>query len=218
MVTCIYNASSAYTIDPTSLSPELYVVSGLLPNSQPWQPEWARYIGFGIGSIIAIGVATNPDEIGRVIGIVAGSAYATLNNTQCSIDFQLALFNFTVDTVNRNITVTPMEGVGNTTDIEPSSNLTFRTTWQLTLISSDPTNLYSSLVGNSINASVKNYITAAGNGNRNPPTEAEAILAGLGNSVTVVINDILTGYAIAQLMLRTIPKRYPPQSDSKRYN
>jgi hypothetical protein len=56
-------------------------------------------------------LTTDPEEIGRMIGIAAGSDYATLNNTQCTIDFQPAQFNVTVDTINRNITVTPIKGV-----------------------------------------------------------------------------------------------------------
>lgn len=201
MVTCIYNTSSAYSIDPTALSPFVYAASGLLPNSNPGQQEWSRYTGYSTDTIVAIGVATDPEEIGRMIGIAAGSDYATLNDTQCTIDFQPAQFNVTVDTINRNITVTPVKGVANTTNIEPSGMLTFLTTWQLTLISTDQTSLYSSLVGNSINASVNNYITAVANGNGDPPTIAEATLAGMSNSVSAMIDDILTDYASAQLMV-----------------
>jgi hypothetical protein len=69
------------------------------------------------------------------------------------------------------------------------------------LISTDQTSLYSSLVGNSINASVGNYITAAANRNGDPLTEGEATLAGLSNSVEAMIDDILTCYASAQLMV-----------------
>jgi hypothetical protein len=90
--------------------------------------RWSRYIGCSPDSVVAIGVATDLEEIGRIIGIAAGASYDTLNDTQCTIDFQPALFNVTVDTINHNITITPIEGVANATDIEPSGMLTFLTT------------------------------------------------------------------------------------------
>ena len=69
------------------------------------------------------------------------------------------------------------------------------------LISTDRTSLYSSLFGDSIDARVGNYITAAANRNGDLLTEAEATLAGLSNSVAAMIDEILTFYASAQLMV-----------------
>ena len=128
MVTCIYNTSSVYSIDAAEQSPLVYAASGLLPNGHPWQQEWSRYIGCCPDSVVAIGVAADPEEIGRIIGIAAGASHDTLNDTQRTIDFQPALVNVTVNTINRNIAVIPIEGVANTTDIEPSGMLTFLTT------------------------------------------------------------------------------------------
>ena len=116
------------SIDTAEQSPLVYAASSLLPNSHSWQQEWSRYIGCSPDSVVAIGVATDPEEICRIIGFAAGASHDTLNDTQCTIDFQPALFNVTVDTINRNITITPIEGVANATDIEPSDMLTFLTT------------------------------------------------------------------------------------------
>jgi len=136
-----------------------------------------------------------------MIGIATGISYATLNNTQCLIDFQPAPFNVTVDLVHRNLTITPVKEAVNTIDIEPSGMLSLLTTWQLTLISTDQTSLYSSLVGNSANASINNYIASTIGIVSNPTSEAEATLGGLDNSVMAMIDDILTLYANAQLMV-----------------
>lgn len=77
--------------------------------------------------------------------------------------------------------------------------LSLLTTWQLTLISTDQTSLYSSPVGNSANANINNYIASTIGIVSNSRSEAEATLGGLGNSVTAMIDDILTFYANAQL-------------------
>jgi hypothetical protein len=208
MVTCIYNTSSNYFLSDSEQS-LIWIASGFLPNSHPQEPEWSRYIGFKTDPIVAIEVATAPDAIGRMIGIASGSDFAMLNNTQCTIDFQPALFNITVDSIDRNITVTRIEAGANATDIEPSGMLTFLTTWQLQLISTDQTDLYFSLVGNSFNSSINDYITSAAGRTSDPPSEAGATLAGLGNSVTAMIDDILVGYASAQLMVASDTQTVP---------
>jgi hypothetical protein len=144
---------------------------------------------------VTVGVGTA--AVSRMIGIAAGISYAILNNTQCLIDFRPAPFNVTVDLVHRNLTVTPVKEAVNTRDIEPSGMLSLLTTWQLTLISTDQTSLYSSIVGNSANPSINKYIASTIGIVSSPTSEVE----GLGNSVTAMIDDILTLYANAQLMV-----------------
>jgi hypothetical protein len=139
------------------LLPGRYTAYGYLPNSNDVL-EKASYAGVSMDAIVAIGVASSHTSVGRVFGIASGSQYSLLNNTQCTIDFQPKLFNVTVDIINHNITVTPLDTPANIEDIEPSGFLTFIANWQFTLISTDQTSFYSSLIGNSINASVTNYI------------------------------------------------------------
>ncbi|KAF8852452.1 hypothetical protein BDZ45DRAFT_716973 [Acephala macrosclerotiorum] len=204
-VECIYNTSSAYvlgndTVDAQPQTPYMFAAQGYLPNSGT-RNEWARYPGYTVDAIVAIGVATNPDVDGRILGIASGALYANLNSTQCSIDFRPALFNVTVNIANRNITVTPVAWGTAITDIEPTGFLTFLSTWQFTLVSSDQTSLYSSLVGNSFNASIANYVTSTANTSAIITAGHQASLAGLTNSVSAMIDDILVSYASAQIMV-----------------
>lgn len=199
VVKCIYNASSDFFLDNTGEN-LIYNANGYLPNSDG-NLELAIYAGFSMNAIVAIGVASSTTSVGRIFAIASGSQYPLLNNTQCTIDFQPSLFNVTVDTNDRNITVTPLDTLADIEDIEPSGFLTFVANWQFTLMSTDQTSFYSSLVGNSINASVTNYIRSTSNLTSLPLDEKDATLAGLENSVTAIIDDILGMYASCQLMI-----------------
>jgi hypothetical protein len=97
-VTCIYNASSNYLIEQVSTSD--YAVTGKLPNSN--HPEYYDYFGYSPGPLVSIATASTQTP-GRILAIAAGSDYAFLNTTQCSINFQPTLFNVTVGIVGRNI-------------------------------------------------------------------------------------------------------------------
>ncbi|CZR62141.1 uncharacterized protein PAC_12038 [Phialocephala subalpina] len=203
LVTCIYNASSAFALGNDTVDPEnmyMYAAQGYLPNSEG-RNEWSRYPGFSTNATVAIGVATIPDAVGRILGIASGNMYPNLNNTQCSIDFQPTLFNVTVNINNHNITVTPVDNSTGMTDIEPTGFLTFLATWQFTLVSTDQTSFYSSLVGNSFNASVANYVTSISNTSATAPNATQATLVGLTNSVSAMVDDILVSYASAQIMV-----------------
>lgn len=76
-------------------------------------------------------------------------------------------------------------------------------------MSTDQESFYSSLIENSINASVTNYIRSTSNSTSLPPDEREATLAGLENSVTAMIDDILEMYASDQLMIANDTKTAP---------
>jgi hypothetical protein len=201
---CIYNGSSAYFLELGDPKQELKVcvARGLLPNSGNLE-EWSRYPGYNTDNIVAIGVATIPQEPRKMLAIAAGSAYLPLNATQCEWTFEPALFTVNVELTGRNITVAPVPGI-RVADIEPLGNLTFLANWQFTLISTGQTGLYSSLVGNSFNASIENYATAQVTTRGRMPSTSEAALAGLTNSVTAVMDDVLTGYAGAQLMVENV--------------
>jgi hypothetical protein len=193
-VTCIYNSSSNYLIEHVSTSD--YAVTGRLPNSD--HLEYYDYFGYGPGPLVSIATASTQTP-GRILAIAAGSDYAFLNTTQCSINFQPTLFNVTVGTIGRNITVVPVSTA--VEDIDPSGNLSYTTMRQFDYISSDQTGLYTSLVGISFNDSIGDYNMSRAFLGLAPAREAEATLKGLENSVTAMTDDMLGAYAAAQIMV-----------------
>ena len=195
-VRCIYNSSTAFFLvqDVDTL---LWDGKGLLPNSNG-RGEFSTYIGHGNGpSVVAIGVASLPTNGTQYMGIAAGSNYAFLNTTQCSIDYIPMLFNVTVSVKARDISVI---AASSSKDIDPEGNLAHVATRQLALISNDQTNLYQSLLGNSFAGSIGNYNISQANSSISL-TEATSTLTGLTNSVSAMLDDILIGYASAQLMV-----------------
>jgi hypothetical protein len=178
------------------MAPLFWEAIGPLPNSNGVNEE-STYIGHGAESIVAIGVAAIPTNGTQYMGIAAGSNYAFLNTTQCSIDYIPTLFNITVDVKAKTISVLP----GSVTEnINPPGNMAHATTRQLELISNDQTNLYQSLLGNSFMDSIGDYNISQANSST-PLREATSTLAGLTNSVSAMLDDILVGYASAQLMV-----------------
>ena len=85
-------------------------------------------------------------------------------------------------------------------EIEITGKLIHVATRQLEFISNDQTNLYQSLLGNSLLASIGDYNLSMSN-EAESLTEAASTLAGLENSITVMLDDILVGYASAQLVV-----------------
>jgi hypothetical protein len=196
IVHCIYNQSSEFVLSDIG-EDMLYAAKGNLPDSNN-DPEYSVYVGHGTSAIVAIGVAHPVTSPRRHLAIAAGSSYALLNATQCTIDFNPSLFDVSVGLPGRNITVTRLADAA---DIDPTRNLTKTAMRQLELISNDQTNLYVSLVGDSLNSSIADYISATSNQTIRAPTEREAVLAGLTNSFTAMVDDILVSYASAQLMI-----------------
>jgi hypothetical protein len=127
--------------------------------------------------------------------------YASLNSTQCNIGYHTMSFNATVDIVTRNITVIENRYWDVIPDIEPTGFLTWLTTWQFQMMASDQTSLYSSLIGNSFNTSINNYMVAMTPPETLEVTPAEAVLSGLSNSISAMVDDMLVSYASAQLMV-----------------
>ncbi|KAK7965917.1 uncharacterized protein PG986_000194 [Apiospora aurea] len=205
-VACMYNTSSKFVLNPLRTSESMYIAQGMLPNSRPRDPEYSLYIGHTPNTIVAIGVAHTPsdDDPRRMLAIAAGQSYGNLNATQCRFEYVPRVFEVTIGLADRNITVTPLPAVPVPVPDEgagfDTQNLTFAATRQFELISNAQTTLYVSLVGNSINASIGDYVTAHAS-SEPPPGPEEATLAGLTNAVTSMIDDILVGYASAQLMV-----------------
>ncbi|KAK8017417.1 hypothetical protein PG993_013743 [Apiospora rasikravindrae] len=211
-VACMYNTSSKFVLNPLRTSESMYIAQGMLPNSRPRDPEYSLYIGHTPDTIVAIGVAHTPSEADprRMLAIAAGKSYGHLNATQCRFEYVPRVFEVHVGLADRNITVTPLRtepkrGGGAVFDTQ---NLTFAATRQFELISNAQTTLYVSLVGNSFNASIGDYVTAHAD-DEAPPGPEEATLAGLTNAVTSMVDDILVGYASAQLMVGNFREATP---------
>jgi hypothetical protein len=131
--------------------------------------------------------------------IAAGTYYAFLNTTECSIAFYSTLFNMTVGITGRNITVVPVSTA--VEDIDPSGYHSYTTMRQFDYISSYQTGLHTSSVGTSFNDSIGDYNMPRAFLGLAPVTEAEATLRGLENSVTAMTDDILGAYAAAQIVV-----------------
>ena len=197
-VKCIYNLSTQYVIGAES-NPNIYPVHGTLPNSDGWGEEYSEFYGHNSDAIVSIGVTANNASTDRILGVAAGDSYATLNATQCTLRFSPKIFNVSVSLLDHFINVTE---ASNGIDFPAMQNLTRSLIRQFELITNDQTSLYVAVLGDSFNSSIANYNSSiAANASTTPPSQAEATLAGLTNSVTAMVDDLLVAYASAQLMI-----------------
>ena len=195
-VECIYNSSTQFVIT-SGEDTFIYPVIGFLPDSGS-NEEYSDYLGHESDAIVAIGVTTNKDSTERILGIAAGKSYDTLNATQCTITFIPRTFNVSVSLSDHSINITDSSsGI----DFAASRNLTHVLTRQFELIANDQTNLYVSLIGDSFNSSIASYNSSVPSNDSQSPSEASATLAGLTNSVTAMVDDLLLAYSSAQLMI-----------------
>jgi hypothetical protein len=92
IVNCIYNESAAYILNDVGWeAPDgthVYFASGYLPNSGERQ-EWARYPGFNMDAIVAIGVSSTTDAVGHILGIAAGNEVREGCNFHLMLSFAL---------------------------------------------------------------------------------------------------------------------------------
>lgn len=197
-VKCIYNLSTEYVVGEKSET-FIYPVHGNLPNSGDRPEEYSEFFGHNADAIVSIGVTTNNATTERILLIAAGKSYATLNATQCTINFSPKIFNVSVSLVNHSINVTEAsDGI----DFPASQNLTRTLTRQFELITNDQTSLYVAVLGDAFNSSIASYNSSiAAIPSAIPPSQAEATLAGITNSVTAMVDDLLVAYASAQLMI-----------------
>lgn len=198
VVQCIYNESTAYHLESGG-QPLVWKAKGLLPDSLI--PENTSYISWSVDTIVAVAVDNFANSPRRILGIAAGETYKFLNTTQCETLYIPTMFNVSVELAGENITVTPLTSNGSVEDIEPRGNLTFLTNWQFALIASDQTSAYSSLLGTSFNTSISNYQSAQKLLHGATPSPQNATLSGLQNSITAMVDSMLTAYAGAQLMV-----------------
>ncbi|TGO29924.1 hypothetical protein BPAE_0009g00190 [Botrytis paeoniae] len=195
---CIYNQSSDFRLVNDGL--QLFAARGFLPDST--SGEFSVYLGHTSNSIVAFGVAAdNTDYNPRYLGIAAGSDYGNLNQAQCRTEFKPTLFDVSVVLSDKAITVTPTNIPA--VDIEPSGSLTHVLERQFELSSNDMSNIYQSVIGNALNFSIADYRTYVNSPyyTGSPPREQDINLAGIQNSVTAMIDDLLVSYASAQLMI-----------------
>ncbi|KAJ5466986.1 hypothetical protein N7475_004738 [Penicillium sp. IBT 31633x] len=207
-VDCIYNTSSAFILQVLPQT-TLHAARGLLPDSNLSAPEYSVYIGRGNDTIVAMGVAQDPVEFipKRYLAVAAGSYYGNINQVQCAVTFNPALFNISVDTIGRNISVGKVNASKPTQtpihNIDPHYNITHVVMRQLELIANDLTSYYRSTLGDAFNASISDYRTSVAGGNL---SETQIVMKGMENAVTSLVDDILVAYASAQLVVGKFSK------------
>ena len=208
-VDCIYNTSSMFVLQDLP-QPTLHTARGLLPDSKPSAPEYSVYVGRGDDAIVALGVAADPIEYSakRYMAIAAGSYYKNLDKIQCAVAFKPALFNVSVDIPGRNISVSRVRSVDAVHDIDPHHSITHIVMRQLELISNDLTSYYRSTLGDAFNASISDYRTSVAGGN-DSLSEMQIVMKGMENAITSLVDDILGGYASAQLVVGGFKKSAP---------
>lgn len=204
-VRCIYNQSADFSLHelPQFM---LYAAKGELPDSHG-DGEYSVYVGHSARAIVAAGVTHvyYPAKT-RYVGMAAGKWYQGLNTTQCSITFKPAIFNVSVGRTEKSISVQKLNTTRPIPDIDPSLNISQVATRQIELISNDLTSLYRSTLGDAFNASISDYRTSLQTTTHNPTnestqTETQITLTGLENAIISLIDDILVGYASAQLVV-----------------
>ncbi|KAI6780540.1 uncharacterized protein J7T54_000180 [Emericellopsis cladophorae] len=215
-VKCIHNETSNFWIGSTAFD-WLWAAQGELPDSDDGR-EYSDYIGHRGTNIVALGVAHFADvdaeklPLRKYLAFSTGESYKMLDKLQCEVDFTPARFNVTVNKLGRNITVVPTEGK-DVEDIEPSRRLKGTVLRQFALISNDETNLYVSVVGQALNASITDlYTYYASRGNdKKTPSDEEMVRKGVENSIKAVCDDMLGAYGSAQLVLSDLKSTTPAE-------
>jgi hypothetical protein len=150
-------------------------------------------VGIDESQIVVMSVANSETSPRKYVAITAGSAYKSLDDTQCAIDFIPMLFNVSVGLAGRNISVEP---VGQTADFNPLRNLTRTVVRQYSDITATQTNFYTSLVGNAFIASIAGWNIS------HPNSDADATtLAGLEQAFLAMTDAMLVAYGSAQLVV-----------------
>ncbi|KXH62398.1 hypothetical protein CSAL01_00561 [Colletotrichum salicis] len=202
IASCIQHSTTDYHLECHTGSTFPYCSAlGRLPNSLA--EEFADYPSWGPSNIVAVAVTSDPMRPGRMLGVAAGKNYQLLNTMQCEWQSIPTFFNITVDPIGKTIDVTPLKATG-ILDIEPKDNLTFLANWQYTLIASDQTNLYSSLIGNAMYTNIENYKISQEAAGHQVGSESDVALRALEESFDASMDDILSGYAAAQLMVGNV--------------
>ncbi|GKZ64551.1 hypothetical protein AnigIFM50267_005618 [Aspergillus niger] len=220
-VSCLYNTSSLFLLEDT-YDTALYVAKGPLPDSNVSSGEYSTYTGWSTDTIVALGVASQPAAYTkeRYVAAAAGSYYASLNASQCLISFVPSWFSVNVgiqekvvDVVPLNNTISYPEEEDTDIDIDPTNKTIHVAMRQLELISNDLTSFYRSTLGDAFNTSIADHATntnttATISSNfttttttSNSSDNVTTTLTAIQNTYISLIDDILAGYASAQLMV-----------------
>ncbi|RAL09770.1 uncharacterized protein BO97DRAFT_395817 [Aspergillus homomorphus CBS 101889] len=226
-VHCAYNRSSAFFLQDLAQY-ALYAARGPLPDSvnasDRGAGEYSVYTGYSTQTIVALGVAAQPVVYSRTryVAAAAGGYYLALNASQCVVAFEPVWFDVDVRVAGKEIRLSDVDdgnaGQGRAdADIDPSNRTIHIVMRQLELISNDLTSFYRSTLGDAFNTSIADYRTSVANITANTTASVDAIsigeaaaknaseeaiaLAGIRNVYISLIDDILAGYASAQLMV-----------------
>lgn len=204
-VDCIYNRTSNWILSDKAIDNDKYVfpAKGTLPNSAPGDLQYSQYFGQGNSDgSVAIGIAGDDDgnATRKYLGIAAGAAYASLNATQCTVDFIPSVFNVSIDIAPKTINVTEVPGQADFAKDDALYNLTKIVMRNLGGLSFNLATPHVSTLGDSFNTSIADYNSSITDPTK-APSQEEATLAGLKNSVTAMVDDVLVILASAQLMI-----------------
>jgi hypothetical protein len=128
--------------------------------------------------------------------LAAGENYASLDNTQCSIQMVPTSFTVDVDTLARTITVVRQSSIHNVTDIEPTGFIADSASAVLAVMSSADTTLHTSVLGDMLQRNIDNV-----HQRNNSASIEQATLQGVAEALQVLIDDHLLATASAQLMI-----------------
>ena len=214
-VTCIYNETSAYGIVEEGRYPgvNFYDAIGYVPNSDLEEgPEYDPYASqshYGTANLVAFGTThALPFNRQRFVTIAAGKNYHFLNQTQCDVHFTPTEFEVSVSSLNRTIIVQPLlkNGTSAPHDIDPSGHLSWAVMRQITAVGHQAMGWDLAPLGQAFNSSIQNYKSAQNlSTSQNEPSNVNKKsdnLPGIASSMTAMIDDILIGFASAQIKVR----------------
>ena len=188
------NGPLAYTdVDTHSIA--VFSLNGSLPNGN-WNgfPAWGININ---GSVV--GIAAVKGDNRYLYGFVTGYYYANLSNIQCEVKFTPALFDISVDSVSRNISVL-QRAVEIPMDSElhaDSSMVLYNAFMQLSFVSQTLTTLYVSVLGQAFQVNIDNVRARE---SHEVATE-EDILTGVTEGIEAELDAALGIVGQAQIIL-----------------
>ena len=196
---CVYNSTANIQLGDNRLPEDdgwlysIFEVSGTLPVGGLNVVVGSTAFAFNAGAVVSLYTATSGSShvLGIVTGADNGSYYSPLNNVQCAITFIPTNFSISAHTINRTISVSPLNEVK-----WPSyGNLvTNRTVDAMATLSSALTTVYVSILGQTLIYNIANIEARQG------PSPSSNLL-GISDSINSLIDNILVSYSSAQLII-----------------
>ena len=134
-VNCIKTSSSGFGLNFVESNPSTVAIrelEGSLPNSVPGNAEnypsvtWYDDTNLTAGdpsALVWAAVVNTEADNRNMIAIVAGAPYATLNQTQCTVTFNLQAFTVSVNVTEQSVIAAPCPNCTDIVDIEPLGRL-----------------------------------------------------------------------------------------------